>query len=308
MVFYQIFYRFYSNKMSEVQLSEFPPPEVPPWAKYKIRKKLGGGKSATVKLAIFNKPDGSLETVSIKIMYPDFINHGSKEAIIMSQIPPHPLLCAFKETFFDSIGRRIIVMEFCEGVDLQTYLKANGKLDSKKIIQIMLQISSAIAHLHEHRIFHGDIKPANIMIDEKADGSITIKLIDFGLSTYFDAIRQERQGSPLYFSPEIAHKQNIASDSDIWALGVILLEMLSNEQKPFFLQSAKNPDDIVKILRNLNFDHTPFPPNLLHHEDPNVIFLARIAQRCLSLDKSERPRAQEIVEELTGRIAELGDA
>ena len=282
--------------------------EVPPWAKYKIKENLREGKSATVKLANLNNPDGSLEKVLIKIINPKFINHGLNEAKIMSQIPPHPLIYQFKETFFDPHGRMVIVMEFCEGVDLQTYLKANRKIHPRKIMQIMLQISSAIAHLHEHRIFHGDIKPANIMINEKPDGSITIKLIDFELSAHFDVIRQEIQGSPLYFSPEIAHKQNIASDSDIWALSVILLEMLSDEQKPFFLQSAKDPDDIVKILKSLNFDHTPFPPNLLHNEDPNVRFLARIAQRCLSLDKSHRPTAQQIFEELTGRIAELGDA
>jgi len=298
MGFIKYYYWFYSNKMSEV----------PPWAKYKIRKKLGEGKSATVKLAILNKPDGSKEMVSIKIMYQDFIKHGSNEAIIMSQIPPHLLLCAFKETFFDSIGRRIIVMEFCEGVDLQTYLKANGKLDSKKIIQIMLQISSAIAHLHEHRIFHGDIKPANIMIEEKADGSIHIKLIDFGLSVHFGAIRQVIQGSPLYFSPEIAHEQNVDPSSDIWAFAVMMLQMLSGNDKPFFLESAESSHDVVRILKSLSFDKTSFPENLLHHEDPNVVFLSRIAQRCLSLDRLQRPIAQEIAAELMGKITELGDA
>jgi serine/threonine protein kinase len=199
-------------------------------------------------------------------------------------------------------------MEFCEGVDLQTYLKANRKLHSRKIMQIMLQISSAIAHLHEHRIFHGDIKPANIMIDEKADGSIHIKLIDFGLSVHFGAIRQVIQGSPLYFSPEIAHKQDVDPSSDIWAFAVILLEMLSDEQKPFFLKSAKSSHDVVSILESLSFDSTPFPENLLHHEDPNVVFLSRIAQRCLSLDRLQRPIAQEIAAELMGKIKELGDA
>jgi serine/threonine protein kinase len=146
------------------------------------------------------------------------------------------------------------------------------------------------------------------MIDEKDDGSIHIKLIDFGISAHFDAILQVKQGSPLYFSPEIAHQLNISSSSDIWAFAVMVLEMLSNEQKPFFLKSAKSSDDIVSTLKSLSFDSTPFPENLLQNEDPNVVFLARVVQRCLSLDKSERPRAQEIVEELTGRIAELGDA
>ena len=84
--------------------------------------------------------------------------------------------------------------------------------------------------------------------------------------------------------------------------------MLSDDDKPFFLHAAKNRDHVVSILRSLSFDSTPFPENLLHHEDPNVVFLSRIAQRCLSLDRLQRPIAQVIAAELTGRIAELGDA
>jgi serine/threonine protein kinase len=299
--------------MSEVPSSDFSqtevlPSKVPPWTKYKIRKMIGQGNCAIVNLANCTNPDSSVEKVSIKIMKPKLENIGLREADIMSKIPQHPLICAFKETFYDPFGRMIIVMEFCEGMNLQTYLKAQGKIDPRKIIQIMLQISSAIAHLHEHQIFHGDIKPANIMIDEKDDGSIHIKLIDFGISAHFDDILQLKQGSPLYFSPEIAHQLNISSSSDIWAFAVMLLQMLSDDDKPFFLKSAKSSDDIVSTLKSLSFDSTPFPENLLYHEDPNVVFLARVVQRCLSLDSSDRPRAQEIVEELTGRIAELGDA
>ena len=293
-------------------MSEIPPlPEVKPWLKYKkkIRNIDAEGSTSIIFSALLIQPDdGSEKKVLMKILKSEFTSHGLKEVEIMSQIPHHPLICAFEETFSDSFGRRVIVTELCEGVNLKTYMKANSHLHSRKIMQIMLQIAEAIAHLHEHQIFHGDIKPANIMIEEKADGSIHIKLIDFGLSVHFGAIRQVRQGSPLYFSPEIAHEQNVDPSSDIWAFTVMLLQMLTDNDKPFFLQSAKSPDDIVRILKSLCFDKTPFPPKLLQNEDPNVVFLARIAQKCISLNRSYRPTAQEIVAELMGKITELGDA
>lgn len=298
MGFIKYFYRFYLNKMSEV----------PPLERYNGRKRIGGGTTSVVASAYCTQPDGSLNRVLIKTMLPNFTQISTREADMMSQIPPHPLLCAFRETFLEASGRRHIVMEFCEGVDMKKYLTTNGKIDPKKTMRIILQIFSGLAHLHENQILHGDIKPANIMVNEKADGSVQIKILDFGFSRRFDDISQNTQGTPLYFSPEIANAYNVDASSDIWATGVVILHMLTGVEKPFFLHAAKNPSDVRPILLNLSFETTPFPPELLQNEDPNVVFLARIAQSCLSLDRSQRPRAQEIVAELTGKIAELCDA
>jgi len=305
MGFIKYFYRFYLNKMSEVQPEV--PPEVSRMDRYKGRRKIGGGTTSVLSSGYSKEPDDLLKKVAIKILLPDFAGIGTREADIMSQIPPHPLLCGFRETFLEA-GRRYIVMDFCEGVNLEKYLATKGKTDPKKIMRIMLQISSAIAHLHEHLIIHGDIKPANIMINEKADVSMEIKLCDFGFSRNFADVCQGIQGTPLYFSPEIVNVCNVDASSDIWASGVMMLHMLTGVEKPFFLHAAKKPCDVKQILLGLSFETTPFPPELLQNEDPNVRFLAEIAQRCLSLDRSLRPKAEEIVAELTGKIAELGDA
>jgi serine/threonine protein kinase len=299
MGFIKYFYRFYLNKMSEVP---------PPLERYKSRRRIGGGTTSVVASAYCTQPDGSLGRVLIKTMLSDFTQIGTREADIMSRIPPHPLLCAFRETFLEASGRRHIVMEFCEGVDFKKHLETRGKIDPKKIMQIMLQIFSGLTHLHENQILHGDIKPANIMVNEKADGSVQIKILDFGFSRHFNDISQTTQGTPLYFSPEIANAYNVDASSDIWASGVMMLHMLTGVEKPFFLHAAKKPCDVKQILLGLSFETTPFPPELLQNEDPNVRFLAEIAQRCLSLDRSLRPKAEEIVAELTGKIAELCDA
>jgi serine/threonine protein kinase len=149
------------------------------------------------------------------------------------------------------------------------------------------------------------------MIIEREDGTIEIKLVDFGYSSHFDLIPQQPTGSPMYSSPEIANKQGIDGSSDLWAVGVIIIECCSEGwQKPWFLRDAKtkSPHDVFQCLKSLNYSTSPFPAEYLQHENPNVAFLAGIAQRCLALDKSERPRAQDVVTELTAKLAELRDA
>jgi serine/threonine protein kinase len=229
----------------------------------------------------------------------------------MASLPSHQNVCGFFDTWVLD-GKRYIAMELISGITLREWLDSldfDDTIDWRKIISIFLQIFSGIAHLHEHRIFHGDIKPANIMIMERSNGTIEIKLVDFGYSSHFDSIPQQPTGSPIYSSPEIANVQGIDGSSDLWAVGVIILECCSGGwQKPWFLKDAKNQHDVFQCLKSLNYSTSPFPAEYLQHENPNVAFLAGIAQRCLALDKSERPRAQDVVTELTAKLAELRDA
>lgn len=234
-----------------------------------------------------------------------------REAKIMASIPPHSNVCGFIGS--KQINPRLIyiVMEYIPGISLREWfdgLDFDVPIDWRKILLIFVQIFSGIAHLHEHRIFHGDIKLANIMIIERDDGTFEIKIIDFGQSS-LGSIPQRQTGSPLYFSPENAREQGIDGASDIWAAALIILECVSGGQQiPWFLMDFKNREDIVARLESLNYSQTPFPPELLQHENAIIAFLAGIAQRCLALDKSERPRAQDVVTELSAKLAEFGGA
>ena len=236
-------------------------------------------------------------------------NSAKNEATIMSQIPPHPNICRFLDTWVSFAGKRFIVMELIEGgKNLKQWLHERDPkvpINPLQICRILVQIFEAIAHLHEHLIFHGDIKLANIMIIEKEDGTIEIKLIDFDFSTHFHAIPQMQGGTPLYFSPEISQGYNIDYRSDIWSLGILILNILTGIEKPWFLKDAQSIAEIVKIFRNIERTGLQFPRELLENEDPNVAFFARIAKSCLALEKSERPRAKDIVMALTEKLAEL---
>jgi len=278
---------------------------------YRIGDKIGSGQYGKVFVSFQTIPGTIPKKVALKVAQESAIS--SREAKTMASLPPHPNVCGFFDTWVLD-GKRSIAMELIDGLTLREWLDAldfDDPIDWRKIISIFLQIFSGIAHLHEHRIFHGDIKPANIMIIEREDGTIEIKLVDFGNSSHFDSIPQQPTGSPMYSSPEIANEQGIDGSSDLWAVGVIIIECCSEgSQKPWFLRDAKtkSPHDVFQCLKSLNYSTSPFPTEYLQHENAIIAFLAGIAQRCLALDKSERPRAQDVVTELTAKLAELRDA
>lgn len=273
--------------------------------------KIGSGAFSNVFQGLCRKPLRKTFDVAIKCILK---SHTSlKEAEIMESLPAHPNIVTFYDTWKNPQSERVfIAMELIEnGIDLKKWTSSferNDPILPLRICQILLQIFAAISHIHAHLIFHGDIKPTNIMIVEKENGDIEIKIIDFGLSSHFDYIPQKYRGSPLFFSPEIAHLQGIDHRSDIWAMGILIIQILSREEKPWFLKDAMDIDNVISELKTLDFDRTPFPRKLLEHEDPNIVFLARMAQRCLALDKSERPTAQICVTELMDKIAELSSA
>jgi serine/threonine protein kinase len=267
---------------------------------------IGSGTYGNVFESFQTIPGTIPKKVALKVQ-DDFPN-SRLEAEIMASLPEHENVCEFFDTWV--LGRkRYIAMEFSHGITLREWLDDidfDEPIDWRKMLIIFLQIFSGIAHLHEHRIFHGDLKPANIMIVVREDRIIEIKIVDLGFSSHFDSIPQQPTGSPMYSSPEVANEKGIDGSSDLWAVAVIMLELLCEGWvKPFFLRDTQTANDIVARLKNLNYSTTPFPPELLQHKNPIVAFLAGIAQRCLALDKSERPRAQDIVTELTAKLAEL---
>lgn len=272
-----------------------------------------GARASGVYRGLRKNPGKPPLIVAIK-MFPDCNNVNSpnlREADMMGSIPPHPNICRCYDKWIDGCGKGFIAMELIDGKNLKEFLNdidPDEPIAPSQICEILLQIFSAIAHLHEHLIFHGDIKPANIMICRREDGTFQIKIIDFDQASHFDAVPQESQGTPLYSSPEIAHARDIDFWSDIWAMGPLILQFLTGFEKPWYLRDVRRIEDVMQILRTLDFAKTPFPPELLQHKDPNVAFLAGIAQRCLALGKFERLSAQEAVTELTAKLAELSDA
>jgi serine/threonine protein kinase len=131
----------------------------------------------------------------------------------------------------DLEGRPFIVMEYVEGLTLRSVLKS-GVMDLARVAKIVLQIGNALSAAHDKGVFHRDLKPDNVMLQDLGGGDEQVKLIDFGIATVKDsqlATNQEHTkvaGTLPYMAPEQL-QGNPSASSDIYALGVITYEMIA---------------------------------------------------------------------------------
>jgi serine/threonine-protein kinase len=193
-----------------------------------------------------------------------------------------------------------MVMEYLEGGDLAGWLDDHGPLPIEQAVEFILQASEAIAEAHALGIVHRDLKPANLFCIRRADGRLSVKVLDFGISkmTQFGAtsggptaITQASTliGSPVYMSPEqMKSAKTVDSQTDIWALGVILFEFLTG-RLPFVADSL--PELALTVTTG-----TPLPLREMRPEVPEA--LESVVLRCLERDRSRR----------YGNVAELGHA
>lgn len=143
-------------------------------------------------------------------------------------------------------GMHYIVMEFIRGRTLKELIGLRGPLSVDEAVHIMRQLTSAIAHAHEHNIIHRDIKPQNILV--KDDG--TIKITDFGIAVANDAVQltlnNAVMGSAHYLAPETAQGKDPDPKIDIYSMGIVFYELLTGNV-PF---QGKTPTEIaIKHLR-----------------------------------------------------------
>ncbi len=206
--------------------------------RYKIIRHIGSGGMANVYLGhdlILDRP------VAIKVLRFDFRNNKDalrrfqREALSATQLIHPNIVGVYDVDEEDEL--QYIVMEFIDGTDLKKYIDIQGRVSPEKSIHIMHQVLSAVALAHKNRIIHRDIKPQNILIDNQD----RIKITDFGIAVALSetSITQTNTllGSVHYLSPEQARGSMATSKSDIYALGVVLYELLSGKV-PFDGESA----------------------------------------------------------------------
>ena len=129
-----------------------------------------------------------------------------------------------------------MVMEYLEGNDLSGILKERGPLPPHVAVDWTLQACEAIAEAHALQIVHRDLKPSNLFLQRVSTGHELVKVLDFGISKAGPSAEGEMvmtrtsvmMGSPLYMSPEqLISSKHVDARSDIWALGVILFELVT---------------------------------------------------------------------------------
>jgi serine/threonine-protein kinase len=180
-------------------------------------------------------------------------------------------------------GLPFMVMDFLEGEDLNRVLVREKKLPVGVAVDYIMQACDAVAEAHTHAIIHCDLKPANLFLTARRDGSPQVKVLDFGISKGLrggtGATAEAVVGSPQYMSPEqLTDGDKVDERTDVWGLGVVLYEFLTGTSP--FAGGGKLP--VHEILKNI----MKAPPAPLPAEVPSA--LVKVIDRCLEKNPAAR--------------------
>jgi TolB-like protein/Flp pilus assembly protein TadD/tRNA A-37 threonylcarbamoyl transferase component Bud32 len=259
---------------------------------YRILEKIGAGGMGEV----YRAHDDILQReVAIKTLHFGLLGDPrAKEKLLRearsSSALHDPHICTIYEVG-ESDGKAFIAMELVEGRPLNSLIPSQG-LPIKLVVRYGTQIAAALAHAHDHGIVHRDVKTSNVVIAPSG----LLKVLDFGLALHphrndlEDVTRTQDSAVPLdsltgtlpYMAPEVLRGCEASERTDIWALGVVLYEMVTGK-RPFQAHTAN--ELVSEILREA-------PPPLSGNV-PEV--LSRIIERCLEKEAGHRyQRASEV--------------
>ena len=183
-------------------------------------------------------------TVALKLLAGEWQGDGGfaerfeKEAKTLAQMS-HPNIVTIHD-FGEAGGHYFIVMEFVDGVNLRDLLR-DGKMEPEQALAIVPPICEALEYAHEKGVVHRDIKPENLLLDREG----RLKIADFGIASSGGDSGTEKAGTPAYMAPEQSGT-HVDKRADIYALGVVLYEMLTGERpaKDFVSPSQKVEVDV----------------------------------------------------------------
>jgi serine/threonine-protein kinase len=182
-----------------------------------------------------------------------------------------------------SNGTPFMVMEFLDGNDLNQILRHHGPQLPQIVCDLMLQACEGMAEAHAIGIVHRDIKPSNFFITRRPDGSMLLKILDFGISKTPVGVTeltgsQTVIGTPTYMAPEQMRSGRHADmRSDIWSMGIVMYQLLSG--RPPYIGEAYQ-ELVLKVATE------PPPPLSI----PLPAGLAELIMRCLDKDPKGRPQ------------------
>ena len=221
---------------------------------YKIIKKIGEGGMGAVYLA--ERADLK-QKVALKI-----IRHGADSDVILRRFRheqeilaalEHPNIARLLDVGVNADSVPFLAMEYVEGVDLTTF-SHDKNLSVVEKLNLFRKVCEAVAYAHSRLIVHRDLKPSNIIVNSKGEP----KLLDFGISKLISETETEEKGTvtsfgmltPNYASPEQFRGETVSTATDVYSLGVILYELLT-DRLPYDVNSRRL-DEVAKIVCETN--------------------------------------------------------
>ena len=271
---------------SEVSVTDLPREGDVLAGRYRVEHVIGQGGLGVVICARHTELD---ERVAIKLLRPEVMQNADavarfkREARAAVRIKSEHVARVMDVGALPG-GAPYMVMEYLDGQDLKEVLAAQGPLPVEDVAEHVLQACEAVAEAHALGIVHRDLKPSNLFLTRRTDGTPCIKVLDFGISRMIargapgsvdDGVMTQGSvvvGSPIYMSPEqMAAARDLDARADIWALGVILYELLTGSP-PFH-------GDTIAQLCTMILQGTPTPVRELRPDIPAK--MEGMIRRCL---------------------------
>jgi serine/threonine-protein kinase len=273
--------------------------------KYRVERVLGSGGMGVV---IAAQHLGLNQKVAIKFLLPEALEDAEasarfdREARAAAQIKGEHMARIMDVGTLEN-GSPFMVMEYLEGEDLAARLRRERRLPIVEAVELVLQTCEVLAEAHALGIVHRDLKPANLFCLRGPDGSVSIKVLDFGISKFVGPNTSPTLtltktsalvGSPTYMSPEhIQSARTVDARTDIWAIGIVLYELLAG-RVPF------EGDSVPEICLQVAKRRAP-PIRQFRSETPAE--LEAVIQKCLRKDRNRRYAS---VADLAVALAQFG--
>ncbi|MCW8984535.1 MAG: serine/threonine protein kinase, partial [Thermoanaerobaculales bacterium] len=263
-------------------------------SRYTLHEEIGAGATGSV----FKARDALLDTwVAVKLLKPEYTANRDalervRQEIVLSRDIAHPnILRVYHLASYD--GGTYLTMQWIKGGTLADVIAERRALPIPEVLTLATKLSSALAAAHSHNILHRDIKPGNILVDEKGEPF----LADFGLARLIGGHGLTQHGvfvgTPHYCSPEQVALEELDERSDIYALGLVIFEMATG-RRPF---EAETVAEILAMQRSA----PPPDPKSISPRIPGE--LAAIVLRCLAKDPADRLAAATDLEKALRRVA-----
>ena len=248
-------------------------------SRFQIEKTIGRGKSSAVYAATDNI---TKSIVALKILDPFLaqdptsFSRFQREATIIRQMDHQHIIKVFD--LFQAESLHIIAMEYFDGSNLQKYRKTRGLPPVAEFLSIVAKITSALESCHRKGILHRDIKPHNILINDKGD----LKLVDFGISKVNSMSDLTKTGTaigtPEYMAPELFQSTHSDQRSDIYSLGIVMYELLTG----FTPYRGANLSQI--LIKQMSGEYVA----ISEHRKDVPDWLEAIIRKCLQLSPNHR--------------------
>src|SRR5271170_3101098 len=274
---------------------------------YSVIRHIGAGGLGSVYL-VERMMGGTVQRSALKVLAPHaagpmFVERFHREQHILASLE-HPNITRMVDAGLTETGHPYLVMEYVEGVQLDAYCDER-RLGIPQRLQLFLQVCDAVAYAHRNLIVHLDLKPSNILVT--AEG--TVKLLDFGTSKMIQPdhfLTTTVMATPAYASPEQLRNEPVTTACDIYALGVILFELLAGHRPNGRASAAEmverafkeqEPESLPNAITSSSAEHRGLSESRLRQLLTGD--LATVVQKCL------RPRPQDRYPSMDSLIGDI---